>query len=146
MIIKLVREQFTLESTIGSLYIDGKFFCYTLEDTDRMLDASMDIKIIEAIKVAAKTAIPTGSYTLAYNMSKRFKKMMLLLLNVKGFAGVRIHAGNTAKDTDGCILLGKTRSLNFIGNSRKAVEEFEKVVVPLIESNKVVTLIITRKQ
>lgn len=81
--------------TIGKLYVDGRYFADTLEDA------------VREVKIPGKTAIPAGTYAVVYNMSKRFKKMMPLLLNVPGFEGVRIHAGNTAGDTDGCILVGK---------------------------------------
>ena len=108
----LKRLHKTENSTIGELYVNGKFECYTLEDVERKE------------KIYAKTAIPKGTYKVIMNMSNRFKKMMPLLLNVPNFEGVRIHTGNYAKDTEGCILLGKTRGVDFIGNSRKATAEF----------------------
>ena len=99
-------------STIGELSINGKFEAYTLEDLERKE------------KVFGKTAIPTGTYEVVMTMSNRFKKMMPLLLNVEGFAGVRIHSGNNASQTEGCILLGTTRSVDFIGGSRDAIAKF----------------------
>lgn len=84
------------EYTIGKLYIDGNYLCDTLEDTVRP----------EGVKIAGKTAIPAGAYKVKKTMSPRFKKILPEILNIKGFSGVRIHAGNTAKDTEGCILLG----------------------------------------
>lgn len=108
----LKRLHKTQNSTIGELYVDGKFECYTLEDVERKE------------KIYAKTAIPKGTYQVIMTMSNRFKKLMPLLLNVPNFEGVRIHTGNYAKDTEGCILLGKTRGIDFIGNSKKAVADF----------------------
>jgi hypothetical protein len=101
-------------STIGELYIDGAFECYTLEDVER------------EIKIKSETAIPKGAYKVIINQSNRFKKLMPLLLNVPNFEGVRIHSGNTNHDTEGCILVGQTRSKNFIGQSRKAFDKLFK--------------------
>lgn len=117
MKLKLTRDTFSDESTIGKLYIDGKYFCETLEDKDRYLEGG-------GIKEYGKTCIPRGDYGVTITMSNRFKKELPLLLNVPQFEGIRIHAGNTAADTDGCILLGKTRRNNFVENSRDAVNEF----------------------
>ena len=80
----LKRLHKTQNSTIGELYVDGKFECYTLEDVERKE------------KIYAKTAIPKGTYQVIINMSNRFKKLMPLLLNVPNFEGVRIHTGNYA--------------------------------------------------
>lgn len=99
-------------STIGELSIDGKFECYTLEDVERKE------------KIYGKTAIPKGTYEIVMTMSNRFKIVLPLLLNVPNYEGVRIHAGNSAKDTEGCILLGQTRSIDFIGNSKMALVKF----------------------
>jgi len=114
MELKLKRLHKTDKSTIGELSIDGVFECYTLEDVER------------DVKVYSKTAIPKGQYKVIINQSNRFKKLMPLLLNVPNFEGVRIHSGNKAEDTEGCILVGQTRSLDFIGNSKKAYDKLFK--------------------
>ena len=112
----LKRLQKTDKSTIGELKINNIFVCYTLEDVERKE------------KIAGKTAIPKGRYEIAITFSNRFKKFMPLLLNVPKFSGIRIHTGNTAKDTLGCILVGKNRSENQISNSRLAYESlFDKL-------------------
>lgn len=80
--------------TIGKLFIDGSYFCDTLEDPERK------------IKIPYETCIPEGIYEVILNYSKRFQRFMPLLLKVPHFEGIRIHAGNTAKDTSGCILVG----------------------------------------
>ena len=108
MKIKLNRITRTETSTIGELFIDGKFECYTLEDIER------------DVKIKSETAIKKGTYKVVLTMSNRFKKIMPLLLNVPEFEGIRIHSGNTNHDTEGCILVGKTRSVDFIGGSRTA--------------------------
>lgn len=106
MKLELIREPSNAEATLGKLYIDGKFFCDTLEDIERVT------------KVYGKTAIPKGHYKVIINKSTRFGKLTPLLLNVPNFEGVRIHSGNTAEDTDGCILVGNKGNNNWIGNSR----------------------------
>lgn len=92
--------------TIGKLYIDGEYFCDTLEDKDRGLTSTMTKEQVKGIKVPAKTAIPTGVYKVILNMSPRFKKILPLLVNVLGYSGVRIHSGNIHQHTEGCILVG----------------------------------------
>lgn len=96
--------------TTGDLYLDGRWLCYTLED------------VVRTKKIKGKTAIPAGIYKIIINYSKRFKKMMPLLLNVPNYEGIRIHTLNTANQTEGCIGVGFTKSINFIGKSREAFE------------------------
>ena len=111
--------------TIGKMYIDGVFFCNTLEDTDRGLMQGMNVGEIMTKKLAGETAIPVGDYKLTRTWSTRFKKMMPQVMNVKGFAGVRIHAGNTAKDTEGCPLVGDNTAIGMLTNSRKRYVELD---------------------
>lgn len=129
-------------TSIGEMLIDGVFDCFTLEDKDRGLTQSMQLSEIEKLKVQNETAIPTGSYEVAINYSNRFKKLMPILLNVPGYAGVRIHWGNYAKDTDGCILLGTTKDKDFIGHS---VDAFKAFMVKLTEALKTEKVFITIK-
>jgi 4-hydroxy-3-methylbut-2-en-1-yl diphosphate synthase IspG/GcpE len=141
MEILLKRTTFTEESTIGELYVDGKFECYILEDKDRGLKSSMSLKEIQEKKVYAKTAIPTGKYLVANTHSPRFEKYLPLLLNVPGYAGIRIHPGNYAKDTEGCLLPGVTKGKDFVGSSRiafnnlfkkiRAAEKKEKITITI---------------
>lgn len=111
--------------TIGQLFIDGQYFCDTCEDADRGLDQMMDVPEILKRKIQNETAIPTGEYTVRFTYSPRFKRLMPQIENVKGFSGVRIHAGNTAKDTEGCVLLGKNTIKGGVTNSRAWVTKFE---------------------
>jgi len=114
MQIKLKRYEFNDEYTVGKMYINDVYFCYTLEDVVR-----------KGAKVNGQTAIPVGTYDVIIDDSVRFGKPMPHILNVPNFTGVRIHAGNTSKDTDGCILLGHTYAgKNFIGNSKLAYNVF----------------------
>lgn len=110
----LKRLHRTESSTIGELYVDGVFECYTLEDIER------------EVKIKSETAISKGTYKIIVTMSNRFKRLLPLLMNVPDFQGVRIHAGNTNHDTEGCILVGQTRSNDFIGKSRKAFDNLFK--------------------
>ena len=90
MELTLTRTDFTNDSTIGELSVNGKFECFTLEDK------------VRPVKIKGMTAIPAGAYEVVINFSERFQRPLPLLLNVPNFDGIRIHAGNTAKDTEGC--------------------------------------------
>ena len=118
MLIEVKRFEFKDTYTVGKMYIDGVYECYTLEDVVRT-----------GAKVNGQTAIPTGTYNLIINHSNRFNRDLPLLENVPNFTGVRIHAGNTSAHTEGCILVGTTWSgKDFIGNSRVAFNKlFEKL-------------------
>lgn len=111
---------------IGKLYINGKYFCDTLEDVDRGLDSTMTEEEIKKIKVKGETAIPTGIYKIILNYSPKFKKVMPLITNVKGYSGVRIHTGNSAKDTEGCLLVGKNTIVGRLTESRKMYDALFK--------------------
>lgn len=114
MKLEVIRKEFSDVSTLGEMLIDGENFSYTLEDAVRP----------EGIKIPGKTAIPYGSYDVVINYSNRFKRMMPLIQNVPNFEGVRIHSGNTDKDTEGCLLLGFTKQKDFIGQSKLAFTAF----------------------
>lgn len=114
MLIEVKRFDFKDTYTTGRMYINNLYFCYTLEDVVR-----------EGKKVNGKTAIPIGTYDVIIDDSTRFGRPMPHILNVPNFTGVRIHAGNTSKDTEGCILLGHTYAgKDFIGNSKSAFDVF----------------------
>ncbi len=122
------RTTFTAKSTIGELWIDGGFFCYTLEDTCRGLKQTDSIEEIRRKKLPGITAIPSGRYQLILNYSNRFKKVMPLLINVPGFEGVRIHAGNKAEDTEGCLLLGMEKAVDSVLKSRATFNRLIQVI------------------
>lgn len=88
----------------------------------------MSEKEIKAKKVYGETAIPTGEYIVKMTYSPKYKRKMPQILNVKGFAGVRIHSGNTANDTEGCILLGENTKPGKITNSRACCKRFEQML------------------
>lgn len=117
MEIVVARKWKTEKSSIGEMTVDGVFECYTLEDKERLLKSR---------KVFGATAIPLGRYEVIINWSNAFKCYLPLLLNVKGYQGVRIHWGNTDKDTLGCILVGSRKVENMILNSKLAFADFFK--------------------
>lgn len=106
MKLELQRTTYSDISTIGKLFINGKFFCYTLEDKDRGLLDSMNLLNIKARKIFGVTAIPKGTYKLSISMSNRFRRFLPEIHNVKGYEGIRIHRGNYAGDSLGCIIVG----------------------------------------
>lgn len=106
MKLKLERFEHQAKATIGKLYIDDVFECYTLED------------VVRDAKIQNETAIPAGTYQVLITWSPRFQRQLPLIVEVQGFDGIRIHPGNTDKDTDGCILVGKSYSEDFITDSR----------------------------
>lgn len=108
--------------TIGKMYLDGAYFCDTLEDTVRPAGH----------KIYGETAIPAGKYKVIKTMSPRFKKLLPLICDVPGFAGVRIHAGNTAADTEGCILVGENKIKGKVINSQITMN---KLMAKLDEEN-----------
>jgi hypothetical protein len=117
MELKLLRQVCTAKSTIGQLFIDRQFECWTLED------------VVRPVKVFGETAIPAGSYQVVISMSNRFKKRLPLLVDVPGFTGVRIHPGNTDADTLGCILVGQSAGTDRINASVAAFN----VLMPKLE-------------
>lgn len=128
--------------TIGKLYIDGEYFCDTIEDTDRGLTQTMTDAQIKSKKVYGQTAIPTGTYRVIISYSNKFKRQMPLLLNVPGFLGIRIHSGNTEKDTEGCLIVGKNKVVGKVIESKDA---YNKLFSILCEANKKEAIKITIK-
>ena len=110
--------------TISRVFVDGerfgngKNYCNVLENEDRGLASDMPLSKIKAIKTKSQTAIPAGRYKVVITYSPRFKKMLPLLLDVPGFDGIRMHAGNSNKDTEGCLLFGVNDKPGWISNSK----------------------------
>lgn len=121
--------------TIGELSVNNNYVCDTLEDKVR----------VDGEKVYAETAIPTGTYTLVLSYSNKFKKVMPEILNVPNFSGIRIHCGNSSKDTEGCLLVGKWdgKTENWISDSKNSYNK----LYPLLEEafNKKENITITIK-
>lgn len=121
--------------TIGELSVNNNYLCDTLEDRVRP----------EGEKVYGETAIPAGTYTVILSYSNRFKKVMPEIQNVPNFTGVRIHCGNSSKDTEGCLLVGKWdgKTENWISDSKNSYNK----LYPLLEEafNKKENITITIK-
>jgi len=138
MKLEVLRYSDNGESTLGLLKVNGKFFCYTLEDEYR------------EVKVKHKTRIPNGTYKITLRneggMTRRYAakypgihRGMLWVRDVPNFKYIYLHAGNTDDHTSGCLLLGNTANNNqesngFIGESRKAYVKLYKAVVAAMDA------------
>lgn len=122
--------------TIGKLYIDGVYFCDTIEDKVRDLNKNGVFDNGE-FKVKGETAIPYGTYEVVWAYSPRFKRYTPRLLNVKSFAGVLIHGGNTARDTEGCIILGQNKVKGKVINSKEFVNKLYPIIKNACQKGKV---------
>lgn len=123
----------------GELSVDGEFECYTVEDKDRRLEDG-------GVKVQNQTAIPRGEYPITISMSKRFKRFLIAVENVPGFAGIRIHSGNSSKDTEGCIIVGASNERDnddWVGQSRIAYGALHKKVKTALSNGEKVTLVVS---
>ena len=150
----LVDRKYKKETyTIGNLYVDGEWFCNTLEDKDRGLKSSMSLDEIERLKVYAETAIPAGRYVVRmdvvspkYNKVKWYKDnfggRMPRLENVKGFSGVLIHPGTTAVDSAGCIIVGLNKKKGNVLESRATFTKLWKILEEAYKNKKTIYLTI----
>ena len=133
MKLKLTRDVFTDLSTTGKLTVDDEYFSFTLEDTDRKMEAGGE-------KVYGKTCVPRGAYDVVLNFSNRYQKVMPQVMDVPGFEGIRIHAGNFHGDTNGCVLLGSTRSTDFVGNSMVTFDRLMGILEDAYDRQEPITL------
>ena len=138
--------------TIGKLYVDDVYFCDTLEDTDRGLTQKSPLPEIVKTKIMHETAIPYGTYYVTMDIvSPKYSQVQFYkdlckgklprLINVLGFDGILIHAGNTDKDTSGCILVGENKVVGQVLNSRVT---FEKLYKKLEEAKGLITIEIVK--
>lgn len=135
---KLTLKRIALRPTytIGKLYIDDVYFCDTIEDTVRDINKNGKFDNGEK-KVHSKTAIPYGIYEIKWTYSPRFKKYTPQLMNVPSFEGIRIHAGNTSADTEGCLILGKNKQVGKVLNSRATINKFYPIIKNACSNGKV---------
>ena len=129
MLITVQRRPSFKGATIGELFLDGIHECWSLEDEIREISG----KPVTEWKVDGKTAIPAGKYRIAMTTSPRFGRVLPLVMNVPGFTGVRIHSGNTAADTDGCLLVGEEAQETAVTRSKEALLELMAAVDMAIE-------------
>ncbi len=137
MRISLQRQQSTGDATLGALYINGTFACFTCEDVIRELPGVP----VAQWKVWGKTAIPVGEYRVTIRHSAHFGCDKIHIEDVPGFSEIMIHEGNTAADTDGCILVGQTKTgPNTIGGSKAALKELQPIVAAALAGGEAVTI------
>lgn len=118
MKLSLCRSKPEQTCTPGDLYVNGVWECYTLEDVIREVPG---VPVAEW-KIHGKTAIPEGVYRVTLEDSSRFGPETITINNVPGFTSIRMHAGNTDADTDGCPLVGQARGHESLLRSRAALE------------------------
>ena len=128
MLLSVVREPSKNGCTLGELLLDGVHEAWTVEDE------------VRAEKVPHETAIPRGKYRVVLTMSKRFGKVLPELLNVPNYQGVRIHSGNTAEDTEGCILVGAEKGADRVLRSRDAMVELMAALTGVSENGEQIWL------
>lgn len=133
--LKLERKWKKEKYTIGNLYVNGVFFSNVLEDTVRGLRQDMTPEEIQKIKIHGQTAIPSGRYEIRVTLSARFRRQLPILLNVPGYAGVRIHPGNNDANTEGCLLPGKNDRVGQVSNSRATMAALQKQIEDAIYQN-----------
>lgn len=129
--------------TIGKLYINGVYYCNTLEDSVRDYNKDGDLTDPGEGKIYGETAIPYGVYQVTVTYSPKFKRKLPLILNVPHFKYIRIHAGNTNKDTHGCILVGENKIPGKVINSRAYETQITQAIMNAIEREETVKLIIS---
>lgn len=152
MKLKIDRKYKKEGYTIGVMYINGIYFCETLEDKDRELAQHWTDAAVKIAKIAGKTAIPTGTYKVVLSYSPKFKNkawakkyggLVPEIVNVKGFSGVRLHSGSKAEDTAGCPLLGENKIKGGLINSQKKYYEFmDKYMMPAWTRKEEITIMI----
>lgn len=152
MKITIKRTYKKSDYTIGNLYIDNQWFCNTLEDTDRGLKKEDPLSKILQYKRYASTAIPTGTYDIILNeVSPKFSKVekyksiqgkLPRIEDVPGFDGILIHIGNTNKDTEGCILVGKNKLKGRVCESTDIFFKLYKVLQTANNKGEKITLTI----
>ena len=151
MKLKVARRWKKATYTIGRFYIDGVYYCNTLEDRDRGLKQTDSLTYIKARKVAGETAIPTGTYIVSMNTtSPKYagvpfywnfcKGKMPRLLAVPGFDGILIHPGTDALDTRGCILVGKNTKVGKLTQSKETWKQVCKLMIEAAERGEQITI------
>ena len=151
MKLKVDRRWKKATYTIGRLYIDGIYYCNTLEDKDRGLKQTDSLSVIKSRKVAGETAIPTGTYKVAMNVtSPKYagvswfwnlcRGKMPRLLDVPGFDGILVHTGSTSIDTRGCLLVGKNTKVGALTESRVCFQQIYKLMRDAADHGEEITI------
>ncbi|MBW1614434.1 MAG: hypothetical protein JRJ57_10790 [Deltaproteobacteria bacterium] len=128
---------------MGKLYINGVYYCDTLEDPVRDYNKDGDLDDEREVKIYGETAIPYGTYQVTATHSPKFRRLLPLVMDVPHFKYIRIHAGNSAADTHGCILVGENKQPGKVINSRAYETLITQAIVNAIEREDTVKLIIS---
>lgn len=132
----VLQRQATVNGcTLGDLFVEGAWQCFTCEDPIRQVEGP-----VKSWKVPGETAIPTGNYKVVITYSTRFKKELPLLLEVEGFSGIRIHPGNGPHDTEGCLLVGRRKDDHGVEESRAAFMDLYLLIEEAIRAGETVTI------
>lgn len=135
MLLTILRTSFTSEETLGSLLIDGKPFCSTLEPP------------VVPNAQHPKGAIPAGWYRLTLTRSPKFGRILPLLHYVPGFEGIRLHAGNRKEDTAGCILVGERAAHSkLLFNARQTEQSLVEILQTEAYANHEIYIEITTRE
>jgi hypothetical protein len=140
MKLRLRRRYLGETYTIGSLFINGVYLCDAIEDPVRDLNKDGDLQDPGEEKVYGETSIPYGMYIMDLTMSPKFKRLLPLVKNVKHFTGIRIHRGNKAKDSQGCILPGENKIKGQVIKSTKYEMEIVEKMLQAIRNGEDITL------
>ena len=143
MELKLYRTKLLDNRTIGQLYINGEFFCFTLEDKVREVPG----RPVEEWKVWGETAIPMGRYPVTLQNSPKFGPDTISIGRVLGFTYIRIHAGNTEKDTEGCPIVGYALTADNIikpGTTRPAVKDLKEKIKKALSEEETVYITVSQ--
>lgn len=147
--LRVIREPSDGGATLGALYLNDVWQCWTLEDVIRepkdappmasasgeAIDSSALDAWVRSWKVKGKTAIPAGRYDLRLTASARFGRVLPEVVGVPGFIGIRIHPGNTEHDTEGCLLLGTNRTERAVIESKIALQFLMRRLTPAVQGN-----------
>jgi hypothetical protein len=142
MNLRLDRVRIYPKWTTGQLYVNGTFFCFTLEDVVREIPGVP----VEKWKIQNETAIPQGKYRVVLENSPKFGDNTPTLVDVPGFKYIRVHSGNTDRDTDGCIIVGYSLSDQGIivpGTSRPARNDLREKLIAEVAKGKEIWITIT---
>ena len=140
LLLEVIRDDLQPDFTRGTLTVDGLPCGFTCEDTDRGLVQTHSLQKIAAGKIRGRTAIPLGTYTVALTYSPKYKRIMPLVCEVPGFRGIRIHSGNSAADTEGCLLVGTVRTATGVGNSRVGITALNLLLQAAVDAGRAIRI------
>ena len=137
MLIQVGRDIQTTRTCTSNVHVDDEWQCYFLEDPVREKLINGKWVWRPEFKIPKKTAIPSGTYPVIITLSRRFKRLLPLIVDVPDFVGVRIHPGNDAEDTEGCPLPGQSRRGDWVSSSVKAFDPLFEMIASALEKEKV---------